>query len=46
MSKTSASASSRIPDTDKYMKSRDRRPRAFNCFSVSKTRDEARSPSF
>ena len=46
MSKTRASASSRVPNTEKQMKARGRRPSAFICFSVFGTRDEARSPSF
>ena len=46
MSKTRASASSRVPNTEKQMKARGRRPSAFICFEVFGTRDEARSPSF
>ena len=46
MSKTRASALSRVPNTEKQMKARGLRPRAFICFSVFGTRDEARSPSF
>ena len=46
MSKTRASASSRVPNTEKQMKARGLRPRAFICFEVFGTRDEARSPSF
>ena len=39
-------ASSRVPNTEKQMKARGRRPSAFICFEVFGTRDEARSPSF
>ena len=46
MSKTRASASSRVPNTEKQMKARGRRSSAFICFEVFGTRDEARSPSF
>ena len=46
MSKTRASALSRVPNTEKQMKARGRRPSAFICFEVFGTRDEARSPSF
>ena len=46
MSKTRASASSQVPNTEKQMKARGRRPSAFICFEVFGTRDEARSPSF
>ena len=46
MSKTRASAPSRVPNTEKQMKARGRRPSAFICFEVFGTRDEARSPSF
>ena len=41
MSKTRASASSRVPNTSKQMKALGLRPRAFICFSVFGTRDEA-----
>ena len=34
-------ASSRVPNTSKQMKALDLRPRAFICFSVFGTRDEA-----
>ena len=34
-------AASRVPNTSKQMKARGRRPRAFICFSVFGTRDEA-----
>ena len=34
MSKTRASASSRVPNTEKQMKARGRRPSAFICFEV------------
>ena len=46
MSKTRASALSRVPNTEKQMKARGRRPSAFICFEVFGTRDKARSPSF
>ena len=46
MSKTRVSASSRVPNTEKQMKARGRRPSAFICFEVFGTCDEARSPSF
>ena len=46
MSKTRASALSRVPNTEKQIKARGRRPSAFNCFEVFGTRDKARSPSF
>ena len=41
MSKTSASVSSGVPNTEKQMKARGRRPSAFICFEVFGTRDEA-----
>ena len=44
MSKTRASASSRVPNTEKQMRALGRS--AFICFEVFGTRDEARSPSF
>ena len=43
MSKTRASASSRVPNTEKQMKARGRKPTAFICFEAFETRDEARS---
>ena len=48
MSKTRASALSRVPNTEKQMKARGRRPSAFICFEVfgsnmSKTRASALS---
>ena len=46
ISKTRASALSRVPNTEKQMKARGRRPSAFICFEVFGTRDKARSPSF
>ena len=46
MSKTRASALSRVPNTEKQMKARGRRPSAFICSEVFGTRDKARSPSF
>ena len=46
MSRTRASASSRVPNTERQMKTRGHRPTAFICFEVFGTRDEARSPSF
>ena len=41
MSKTRASALSRVPNTEKQMKARGLRPRAFICFEVFGTRDKA-----
>ena len=41
MSKTRASALSRVPNTEKQMKARGRRPSAFICFSVFGTRHKA-----
>ena len=46
MSKTSASVSSGVPNTEKLMKARGRRPRCFYCFEVFGTPDETRSTSF
>ena len=47
MSKTRASVSSRVSDTEEWMRARGRRPSAFICFEVSGTvikheQDEAR----
>ena len=41
MSKTRASALSRVPNNEKQMKALGLRPRAFICFSVFGTRDKA-----
>ena len=46
MSRTRASASSRVPNTERQMKTRGNRPSAFICFEVFGTRDEVRSPVF
>ena len=45
ISKTRKSISSRVPNTEKQMKARGRKPTAFICFEAFGTRDEARSPS-